>query len=65
METPASLSCTSNLTLVVLNPTQEEVALKNIFLSGIDKMLSTAFRSIILKSEASFIFTFVALVIMP
>ena len=48
LETPASLSCTSNSTLVVLYPTQEEVARKNIFLSGIDRILSTAFLSIIL-----------------
>ena len=52
LDSPASLSCTSNGTSVVLKPTHEERALKNAFFSFIFRRTFTAFLSSSLKSDA-------------
>ena len=52
LDSPASRSCTSNSTYVVLNPTQDDNARKNTFRSGSFRNSSAACRSINLKSDA-------------
>ena len=52
-ESPSSLSLTSNSTVALLKPTQNEIALKNPFLSGIRLRVSTTLRSRSLRPIAS------------
>ena len=50
-DSPSNLSLTSNSTVVLLKPTQNEIALKKPFLSGILLSISTTLRSRSLKSD--------------